>query len=225
MLESNLSGSPAKRQAAAVPFSCAALFVRRDSIYKTMPGIDCYDIERDARHYAGRLPVIAHPPCRAWGSLRHVAKPRPDEKELAVFAVKSVRRCGGVLEHPARSTLWIHCGLPRPGDCPDRFGGFTVALEQFWFGHRAQKQTWIYICGISPADVPPIPFKPGKAEYVISVDGAKRRAERGIGHLPPRKQVSKAEREQTPLAFAVFLVSIACLSRKAGNSRPEGGTA
>ena len=29
----------------------AALFVRADSHYKTIPGVECYDMERDARTY------------------------------------------------------------------------------------------------------------------------------------------------------------------------------
>ena len=83
----------------------AALFVRADSIYKTLPGVDAYDIERDARTYDGPWPVVAHPPCRAWGRLRTFAKPRPDERNLARLAVALVREFGGVLEHPENSTL------------------------------------------------------------------------------------------------------------------------
>lgn len=81
------------------------LFARRDSIYKSM-GLDVWDIDRDARGYMGSAPVIAHPPCRAWGRLAHMAKPRYDEKELAIFAVNQVRRVGGILEHPEFSGLW-----------------------------------------------------------------------------------------------------------------------
>ncbi|MWL55341.1 hypothetical protein GQL84_23735, partial [Escherichia coli] len=62
-----------------------------------MPECDVFDIERDARTFAGGMPVVAHPPCRAWGRLRKFAKPRPDEKALALFAVAQVRAFGGVL--------------------------------------------------------------------------------------------------------------------------------
>ena len=46
----------------------AVLFARADSYYKTLPGCEVYDMERDARTYDGPWPVVAHPPCRAWGS-------------------------------------------------------------------------------------------------------------------------------------------------------------
>ena len=61
----------------------AVLFARADSIYKSMPGCDVYDIERDARTWPGGAPVVAHPPCRSWGKFAHMAKPRPGERELA----------------------------------------------------------------------------------------------------------------------------------------------
>lgn len=73
----------------------AALFVRADSHYKTMAGVECYDMERDARTYDGPWPVVAHPPCRAWGRLRTFANPRPDERNLARLAVAMVREWGG----------------------------------------------------------------------------------------------------------------------------------
>lgn len=60
----------------------SVLFARADSVYKDLC-FDVWDADRDARGYAGPWPVIAHPPCRGWGSLRHFAKPRADELELA----------------------------------------------------------------------------------------------------------------------------------------------
>lgn len=92
----------------------AVLFARADSVYKTLPGCDVYDMERDARIYDGPHPVVAHPPCRSWGRLRAFASPRPDERNLARLAVAMVREFGGVLEHPAGSTLWAAQSLPPP---------------------------------------------------------------------------------------------------------------
>lgn len=128
----------------------AALFVRADSIYKTMPQVDAWDIDRDARAFDGGMPVVAHPPCRAWGRLRRFASPRPDERNLARLAVALVRECGGVLEHPAGSLLWPAQSLPPPGAGADAFGGWTLAAPQMWWGHRAEKATWFYIVGCPP---------------------------------------------------------------------------
>lgn len=51
------------------------------------------EAERDARKWSGGSPVISHPPCRAWGSLRAMAKPAPGEKRLALYA--NSRNCYG----------------------------------------------------------------------------------------------------------------------------------
>lgn len=167
----------------------AVLFARSNSVYKSIPGCDVFDLARDARTYTGTLPVIAHPPCRAFGRLRHFAKPRADERELAHFAVAQVQRCGGVLEHPWASSLWPAAGLPLPGQ-RDRFGGYTLGLLQGDFGHSAPKATWLYICGIDPADLPVPLFELGEKTGRVELMG-------------------KAARESTPPAFAHWLVDLA----------------
>lgn len=180
----------------------AVLFARSDSIYKTIEGLDVYDIERDARSFEGSQPVIAHPPCRAWGCLSHFAKPRPDEKDLAFFAVEQIRKNGGVLEHPAFSKLWAAANLPMPGE-RDEFGGWTLPIPQYWFGHLARKNTWLYIVGINPANLPPIPLILGEAGYVVST--SKRR------YAPSKPEIPKKQREQTPVNFANWLVDLCLL--------------
>lgn len=179
----------------------AALFVRADSIYKELPGVDAWDIERDARGFCGGMPVVAHPPCRGWGKLRHFAKPRPDEKALAFFAIDALRLCGGVLEHPEHSTLWNEAALPKPGYGVDEFGGWSIAIDQLWWGHRARKRTWLYIVGCGARDLPVMPLSLNYATHVIG-GNAEHRA-RGLLHLP------KAEREHTPPYLAVWLVDLA----------------
>ena len=129
----------------------AVLFARSDSFYKSLPGVDVYDIDRDARSYSLCLPVVAHPPCRAWGKLSFFAKPRSDEKDLAFFALDSVRRFGGVLEHPKGSGFWSAADLPI-GSGVDSFGGFTVGVNQSWWGHRAEKATCLLYTSPSPRD-------------------------------------------------------------------------
>src|SRR5574337_681161 len=79
----------------------AVLFARADSIYKALPDCDVWDAERDARRWPGGCPVVAHPPCRAWGRLRTFARPRPDEMNLARLAVALVREFGEAQRLPA----------------------------------------------------------------------------------------------------------------------------
>lgn len=179
----------------------AALFVRADSVYKTMAGVDAWDEARDGRKWPGGVPLVAHPPCRLWAKLRQFAKSRDPEAErqLAIDAVAHVRRFGGVLEHPAESTLWAHCGLPLPGRATDEFGGWTAQVRQCDWGHKAEKLTWLYIVGVHPDELPELP-PPGEPTGVI-------KPQRGV----PRtlKIVTKAEREHTPPALAAWLVELA----------------
>lgn len=185
------------------------LFARKDSVYKTLADCEVYDIDRDARSWPGGTPVVAHPPCRAWGRFKAMAKPRHDEKDLAHFAVAAVRANGGVLEHPAYSSLWRAAGLPAPGK-RDVFGGFTLPINQHWFGHRAVKATWLYVCGIEPTQLPTIPIVLGDSTHVIAQmrcrkDGTRMRK----GDVGWRPEVSKAERERTPQLMAEWLVELA----------------
>ncbi|KAB8057214.1 hypothetical protein GCN74_21815 [Janthinobacterium sp. FT14W] len=174
-----------------------------------MPAVDAWDAERDARAWPGGVPVVAHPPCRSWGTLRHLAKPRPDEKELAVWAVAQVRKFGGVLEHPKRSTLWPHCGLPAIGE-RDKFGGWTLPIFQSSFGHRAEKATLLYIVGCAPAQIPAMPIVLGDASHVIAPSGRNRAGERRRkGDRGWRPECGKAEREHTPPELAHWLVALA----------------
>ena len=181
----------------------AVLFARADSVYKTIPGCDVYDMERDARTWPGGMPGVYHPPCRAWGQLSHMASPRPDEKDLARWSVAKIRKFGGVLEHPKKSKLWADQGLPPPGE-RDEFGGFTFPIFQSWWGHRAEKPTLLYIVGCEPWELPEFSAQLGEASHVIS---SSRRWYRGDTNLRP--WVTKAEREHTPPDLAVWLVELA----------------
>lgn len=190
----------------------AVLFGRSDSHYKALPGVDVWDIDRDARKWPGGSTVVAHPPCRAWGRLAHMAKPRPDEKELARFAVAMVRQNGGVLEHPAASKLWADQSLPQPGAGADAFGGWTLGISQHWWGHRATKNTLLYIVGVSPRDIPDLPeLRLGDGTHVIAQDTRKGNGGRRLvqGDLGWRPFVTHAEREHTPPLLAQWLVELA----------------
>ena len=183
----------------------AVLFARADSIYKTIPGCDVYDIERDALTWPGGCPVVAHPPCRAWGQLSHFSKPRPGEKELAIWAIGQVRQWGGVLEHPRSSRLWKVMGLPL-GEAVDVYGGFTLCVDQFWWGHRARKRTLLYCCGITRSQVPQMPIVLGEASYTVGT-GNPGRGRPKVKN--PKPEISHAEREQTPPALARWIVELA----------------
>lgn len=182
------------------------LFVREDSIYKTLAGVECYDAVRDARTFPGGTPIVAHPPCRAWSCLKAFARPRPGERKLAIWSVLQIRRHGGVLEHPKGSGLWKRMQLPLPNGFPDEWGGYTIEVDQFHWGHKARKRTWLYIVGTN--DLPAFPRRSGEPTHVIDRPGKRRKKERpNSAGLKP--WVTKAEREATPPAFAEWLVEVA----------------
>jgi hypothetical protein len=172
-----------------------ALYVDPNGPYPSRV-VDWYDEARDARTYAGDLPVVAHPPCGPWGRLRHMSK--HDDPTHAPAAVKVVRRLGGILEHPSGSKLWDHCKLPKPHEGTDVYGGFTVQIDQVRWGHVAQKRTWLYV--VRPTKALPIP-RARVATKCVSRD-AKRKSSR----LP---RCSAFEARATPPAFADWLLEIA----------------
>lgn len=180
----------------------SALFVRKDSIYKEL-GVDCWDAERNALKWPGGNPIIAHPPCRSWGQLAHMAKPAEGERELAIWAIEQIRQWGGVLEHPRASKLWKELRLPL-GRERDEFGGFTMCVDQSWWGHKARKRTLLYICGCKPADVPATALSFTPPTHVIT---------QGLRKGQPgwRPRVTDREREATPIEFAKWLIETASL--------------
>lgn len=185
----------------------AALFVRRDSIYKSIPSIDAYDMDRRAETFRGGCPVIAHPPCRTWSKLKAFARAPVGEHNLALFAVDLVRENGGVVEHPATSSLWSVSGMPLLGGLPDKWGGWVFECDQFHWGHLAQKRTRLYICGTF--FLPPIPHKDGIPSHCVSSLTGKRRSvaeRRSLPHYKP--ELGPNRRDRTPLEFALWLKEI-----------------
>lgn len=179
----------------------AVLFARADSHYKALADVEVYDMERDARTYDGPWPVVAHPPCRAWASLRTHTKPRPDERNLGRLAVALVREFGGVLEHPHRTTLWDAQRLPSVGE-RDAFGGFTLVIDQNWWGHRAQKRTKLYVVGCEPSAIPDMPLRLGEATHTVGLWSGRNKA-------TCRPSIAKHEYEHTPPDLARWLVDLA----------------
>lgn len=189
----------------------AALYVERGGPYFTMPDVDPWDRERDARTYAGPHPVVAHPPCGPWGRLRHLCR-RLDEADCGPAAIASAREWGGVVEHPAWSRLWHLLRLPFPGELPDHVGGFTVEVDQCNWGHVARKRTWLYCVGVSRSVVLDGLRTGGKVTHWIT--GARRRRIRSGGLVPPGIKIcSSQQRRRTPPAFAAWLVDVARAAR------------
>lgn len=171
------------------------LFTQKESVYLTIPKADCWDIERDARRWGGGSAIVAHPPCRAWGKLRTFAKPPPGEKELGIWAIRKAQLWGGVVEHPEGSHLWKELGLPFGKD-QDKFGGWTLKIDQHPFGHKARKRTWLYIVGVKPQEIPNYPLSWECVQHFVAWTKAK-------------PGLSKPERSATPRLFAEFLIEIA----------------
>lgn len=192
----------------------AALFVRSDSIYKTMPGVDAWDIERDARNWPGGAPVVAHPPCRLWASLRTKSKAPPEEKEHARWAIEQVRANGGVLEHPWLSTLWDELKLrwnPRDEHGRRDEYGWLLPTDLHSFGFAAKKRTGIYIVGLRAAGLPAPPLRLGHATHTIGLWSGRDKA-------TCRPSIAKSQFDSTPPAMAAWLVEIARRSRVASVS-------
>lgn len=181
------------------------MFCRSDSIYRTFPEADVYDESRGAFAFAGGVPVVAHPPCRGWGRLRHLSKAPLAEHGLALWAVEQVRRYGGVLEHPSGSALWSSGVLPAIGEV-DAFGGYTIGAHQRDFGHLAEKRTLLYICGVEPGRLPAMPLELGYPTHCVHT--SKRGSARRLLYL------SQKAIESTPVSFARWLLSVAKLTKR-----------
>lgn len=138
-----------RRLVGRVRSDVAALYVDPTGVYPSLVST-WYDEARDGRQYVGPLPIVAHPPCAPWSRLR--AFSNGHGKDCGPIAVEQVRRFGGVLEHPADSSLFKHCGMPQPFAFPDEHGGRTVAVYQGDYGHPAPKLTWLYLVGVPVLD-------------------------------------------------------------------------
>jgi hypothetical protein len=136
----------------------AALFVDARGSYPKL-FLHCWDEKRDATTYDLDLPVIAHPPCQRWCRLAGLVEARWGHKRgedggLFASALATLRRVGGVLEHPAYSDAWARYGLPRPPTGGGWVPGanpyeWTCYVEQWRYGHQAKKATWLYYVGSS----------------------------------------------------------------------------
>lgn len=204
----------------------AALFVDASSrgIYPHLLGSQCWGEAQDARLYRGPDPVVAHPPCQLWvnmaavnwkryGRQRPAWYPGGDDGGCFASALASVRRWGGVLEHPAGSHAWAahDIGMPSLNNplIPSQSGWVRYHdPRQYWvcevwqsaYGHRARKRTWLLYCGKRPPFELDWTRKDGTHAFDSYAGDAK----------PP---LGKRERSATPERFARELIRLAEWSR------------
>ncbi len=185
----------------------AALFVATNGVYFGLPNVDPWDQVRDARKYNGPWPVVAHPPCQRWGRFAQAnGHSIGDDDGCFEAALSSVKRFGGVLEHPEGSHAWKRFGLLAPRreggwSCglTQVFGiGWTCCVEQGRYGHRAPKKTWLFYVGVaSPPDM-----RWGITPPDMSLTPRQRRT--GIC-----QRLSHKQRAATPPEFRDLLIEIA----------------
>lgn len=190
----------------------AALFVETNGVYFGLPDVDPWDITRDARNYAGPHPVVAHPPCSRWCRLAGLVEARWGHKRgedggCFASALASVRKWGGVLEHPAYSDAWSAFLLPEPsrhggwqrGIC----GGWSCHVEQSRYGHVAKKATWLYAFGV---ELPALRWgfsNDLSSSALVSWCGNHTKS----GEVRPR--IGKKRANASPIEFRDVLLSIA----------------
>lgn len=196
-----------------------ALYIDPKGHYPDLLGPEhCWDADRDARTYDGPGPVVAHPPCQLWVNLAAVNWKRYGRQLPAWYpggtdggrfasALANVRRCGGVLEHPAFTHAWDAFRLPDPGrlgwDGPYRewLGGdeYVAEVWQSAYGHKARKRTWLLYVGARPPFELRWDRQPGTAQ---------------VGWFDRNKPtLSKRAAIATPLPFAEELIRLAEWSR------------
>jgi hypothetical protein len=194
----------------------AVLFADPKGVYSTLPDLDLWDLERDARNYSGTHPVVAHPPCQLWGNFARInfkrwggEHNRPgNDGGCFVSALASVRQYGGVLEHPAGSRAFADHGIPKPVGTGWQRSGFDWICEvwQSAYGHRCQKRTWLLYVGSQP----PAQLNWSRPEGTCQIGGFDR-----------RKPVLRGRAASaTPLLFAEALLALARGARLGHALRP-----
>lgn len=199
----------------------AALYVAKNGAYYGLPDVDPWPEERDARLYDGPWPVVAHPPCQRWGRYwggSPTQMPRltkGDDQGCFAAALASVRKWGGVLEHPEASAAWDAFGLlapPRNGgwiaaDWLHGNRGWTCCIEQGAYGHQARKATWLYASGV---ELPMLKWGAAEGEFIRLDDGfSSAEARRRAVKTGVCQRLSKRLRAATPIPFRDLLLDMA----------------
>lgn len=192
-----------------------ALFVQEDGCYANNDIFDAWPESRDARLFNGSGPVIAHPPCQLWGALAFVNYARwggdhnkpGNDGGCFKSALDSVNRCGGVLEHPAKSRAFAEYGLSKPsrGEWSRSGDGWVCEVWQSAYGHKANKATWLY-------------YRGGRSPF--DIDWSRPKGSHQIGYYDRRGKaankptLNKREANATPPEFMNLLIELAEWSQK-----------
>lgn len=199
----------------------AALYVETDGAYFGVSGVDPWDETRDARKYSGPHQIVAHPPCQRWGRFWHGSTRKPhqytigDDGGCFNAALESLRKHGGVLEHPCDSHAWEHFGLrkpPRTGGWVDAAPGiWTCCVYQGHYGHFSGKPTWLLVAGVAREDLPELIW--GKTEQrihprALELHGYEKARRIGMVAMVGGKDKTKI-RNATPPDFRDLLLAIA----------------
>lgn len=196
-----------------------ALYVETNGAYFNLPGVDPWDVERDARGYDGPYPIVAHPPCQRWGRYWGGSPRKPNQYRKGAdggcfaAALTAVRNFGGVLEHPKDSHAWSWFGLAKPPASgswvkADDFGGYTGCVEQGHYGHFSRKATWLYAVGV---DLPELTW--GRCEqripqWMIDRYGYEKARRIGVMAMVGGKDKTRI-RDATPTEFRDLLINMA----------------
>lgn len=199
----------------------AALYVETGGCYYGLPDVDPWDEARDARLYAGPWPVVAHPPCQRWGDMwmgsplviarTGERKRLGDDGGCFEHALATVRKFGGVIEHPEGSRAWKYFGLNRPlreggWVIADRQGGWTCRVEQIAYGHVVRKATWLYV---AHCHLPRLIWGVDKRKLPSMAQPSKARVAAGRTVSLNSHGIRDDLRNATPAPFRDLLLSIA----------------
>jgi hypothetical protein len=200
----------------------AALFVQANGCYSGLDSVDAWPEERNALLYDGDLPVIAHPPCQLWGAMAAVNyarwggthnKPGNDGGTFA-SALRSVVRCGGVLEHPAKTRAWEAYGISKPAGIGWQRCGLHDWVCEVWqsaYGHRANKATWLYYYSETN---PPFDLNWDRPRGTHQIGFQDQR-----GKARNKPTLSKREANATPTDFRNELIKLTLYSVKIDRSQ------
>lgn len=198
-----------------------ALFVDENGPYVNDERFSIWGESKDARNYDEKFPVIAHPPCERWGRYWFGG---PSAKERKILgndggcfhqALVFVKAFGGVLEHPAHSYAWDYFSINKPNGIGwfkcERHGGWVTEVCQGHYGHKAEKRTWLLVCGVDFEDLPKLKWGrcPGMARLDEGFHSKEERQRARENGLKPRRRLTRLENIHTPPEFIEVLYSIA----------------